>query len=287
MKKIALLLVFAVLSCQNPYGTVTTEDEKSAIIATVFKNVGDEQIEYLKDVFSDKMELVNSQGASSNKTSFIAGVENMMDLFDDIRFTDMNGDAEGAEIETNTYANGIVWTNIWNTFSATGKYTGQEVNFPFHISYQWEGNKIIKEVQFFDTTEIENEMNAKLAAANASEKIVVLLELKVNNGYSKADVAALVQKLNNFVRANEPNTYDYTYFISTDARKVFLLEKYYSSADMILHAQNFEGGPNFTPFMSTFEVDSFIVAGNATDELKETLKAYPVEYRSSIGGWIY
>ena len=73
MKKIALLLVFAVLSCQNPYGTVTTDDEKSAIIATVFKSVGDEQIEYLNEVFSDKMELVNSQGASSNKTSFIAG----------------------------------------------------------------------------------------------------------------------------------------------------------------------------------------------------------------------
>ena len=130
MKKIALLLVFAVLSCQNPYGTVTTEDEKSAIIATVFKNVGDEQIEYLKDVFSDKMELVNSQGASSDKTSFISGVENMMDLFDDIRFTDMNGDAEGAEIETNNYANGIVWTNIWNTFSATGTVSYTHLTLP-------------------------------------------------------------------------------------------------------------------------------------------------------------
>ena len=97
----------------------------------------------------------------------------------------------------------------------------------------------------------------------------------------------MVQKLNNFIRANEPNTYDYTYFISTDARKVFLLEKYYSSADMLLHARNFEGGPNFIPFMSTFEVDSFIVTGNATDLLKETLKVYSVEYRSSIGGWIY
>ena len=26
---------------------------------------------------------------------------------------------------------------------------------------------------------------------------------------------------------------------------------------------------------------------NDLKELKETLKAYPVEYRSSIGGWIY
>ena len=48
------------------------------------------------------------------------------------------------------YSNGNVWSSIWNNFSATGKYTGQKVNFPFHISYKWKGDKIIEEYQFFD-----------------------------------------------------------------------------------------------------------------------------------------
>ena len=99
------------------------------------------------------------------------------------------------------------------------------------------------------------------AAKNVSEKLVILLELKVTKGNSKEDVQTLVKKLNDFVRANEPNTYDYTYFISENGKRVFLVEKYLTSADMVLHANNFEGGPNFAPFMKMFEIDKFIIAG--------------------------
>ena len=37
MKKILLLLLVAVYSCQSPNGTVTTNDERSEIIKTLFK----------------------------------------------------------------------------------------------------------------------------------------------------------------------------------------------------------------------------------------------------------
>jgi hypothetical protein len=39
--------------------------------------------------------------------------------------------------------------------------------------------------------------------------------------------------------------------------------------------------------MKMFEIDKFIIADNATDALKDLLKAYPIEYRTSVGGWIY
>ena len=48
MKKILLLLLVAVYSCQSPNGTVTTNDERSEIIKTLFKNVSEENIDYLK-----------------------------------------------------------------------------------------------------------------------------------------------------------------------------------------------------------------------------------------------
>ncbi len=88
--------------------------------------------------------------------------------FDNITFESSDGDADGSEIETNYYSNGKVWTSIWNNFSATGKYTGQQINIPFHISYQWEGNKIIEEFQFYDMTAFENETAARNAKNNIS-----------------------------------------------------------------------------------------------------------------------
>ena len=70
-------------------------------------------------------------------------------------------------------------------------------------------SKISREVQFFDNAVFDKELNAMQAANNVSEKLVILLELKVTKGNTKEDVQTLVKKLNDFVRANEPNTYDY------------------------------------------------------------------------------
>ena len=166
-------------SCQKPYGTVTTNDEKSEIIKTLFQEVSNENIAYLEAVFSDSLVFINPHEQTLNKVEFIAAVSGLFDLFDDISFDPVDGDALGAEIETTTYDNGITWTNIWNNFKAKGAYTGQEVNFPFHISYQWDGDKIAKEVQFFDTSVFDNEANAKAAQTKSSQKLIVLLELEL------------------------------------------------------------------------------------------------------------
>ena len=119
MKKLLFLISIVAISCQSPYGSVTTTDQKSKIVEELFKNVSDENIDYLKEVFSDEMEFVDSKGNTLNKEGFIAGVENIFDLFDNIQFEEADADAEGSEIETTVYENGIIWTNIWNTFSAT------------------------------------------------------------------------------------------------------------------------------------------------------------------------
>lgn len=289
MKKILSLFLLGsiVYSCQQPYAMVSTNDEKSETIKTLFEKVGEENIDYLKEIFSDSMEFVNPLGDKLNKTGFIAAVENLYELFDDISIMEMDGDGLGAEVETVSYSNGIVWTNLWNTFSGTGHYTGQKVSFPFHLSYQWDGDKIIKEVQFFDLSVFEKEMNAKAAANNTSPKVVVNIDMVVNPGYSKADVKAFLVKLNQFIRTNEPNTYDYSYFMSDDGKRITLIEKFRTSEDLIFHADKFENGPNIETFMKMFTFKSFVVAGNTSEALRERIKAYPVEYRGNIGGWIY
>ena len=96
-----------------------------------------------------------------------------------------------------------------------------------------------------------------------------------------------METLTNFVRINEPNTYDYNYSISSNNSKITLLEKYKSSEDVIFHADNFENGPNFEKFFKMFTVEEFIIAGNSSKQLKDRLSSYDIDYRERIGGWSF
>ena len=287
MKRILVLFLISLFACEEPHGIISTTDEKSDIIRNVYKNVSEEKISYLKKVFSEDLVFVDPKRNSLNKSEFIASTENIFDLFEDITFEETVSDGLGTEIETNVFSNGVIWTNVWNTFTAKGKYTGQKISFPFHISYQWKDNKIVKEVQYYDTANFDKEIDAKAAVNKNSEKITLLLDLKINKGYNKKSVSEFLETLTNFVRINEPNTYDYNYSISSNNSKITLLEKYKSSEDVILHADNFENGPNFEKFFKMFTVEEFIIAGNSSDKLKDRLSSYDIDYRERIGGWSF
>ena len=286
MRNLILLTSLSIISsCGQPFAKIEVTDEKSKIIEKIFQEVSAENTGYLEEVFSDEMKMVNPKEVEFDKASFISGIKDMYDLFDNITFESSDGDADGSEIETNYYSNGKVWTSIWNNFSATGKYTGQQINIPFHISYQWEGNKIIEEFQFFDMTAFENEATASNAHNNTSQKISFLIEMKINKGKKLDEIKPFLAGLTSFMRNNEPEGYDYGYYISEDGKKVTLIEKYLTAEAAIKHADNFEGGPNMKPFLEMFTLESFIITGNATDQLKDRLKAWSPKYRTPIGGW--
>ena len=286
MRNLILLTSLSIImSCGQPFAKIEVTDKKSKIIEKIFQEVSAENTDYLEEVFSDEMKMVNPKEVEFDKASFISGIKDMYDLFDNITFESSDGDADGSEIETNYYSNGKVWTSIWNNFSATGKYTGQQINIPFHISYQWEGNKIIEEFQFFDMTAFENEATARNAQNNTSQKISFLIEMKINKGKKLDEIKPFLAGLTTFMRNNEPEGYDYGYYISEDGKKVTLIEKYLTSEAAIKHADNFEGGPNMKPFLEMFTLESFIITGNATDQLKDRLKAWSPKYRTPIGGW--
>tara|TARA_Y100001949_G_scaffold171808_1_gene174832 strand:- start:36 stop:926 length:891 start_codon:yes stop_codon:yes gene_type:complete len=286
MRNFILLTSLSIISsCGQPFAKIEVTDEKSKIIEKIFQEVSAENTDYIEEAFSDEMKMVNPKKVEFDKASFISGIKDMYDLFDNITFESSDGDADGSEIETNYYSNGKVWTSIWNNFSATGKYTGQQINIPFHVSYQWEGNKIIEEFQFFDMTAFENEATARNAQNNTSQKISFLIEMKINKGKKLDEIKPFLAGLTSFMRNNEPEGYDYGYYISEDGKKVTLIEKYLTSEAAIKHADNFEGGPNMKPFLEMFTLESFIITGNATDQLKDRLKAWSPKYRTPIGGW--
>jgi len=159
------MIALFLISCDAPknnFGYVSIDDEKSRNVVKIFEAVEDEEIGFLKEIFSKDLEFKDPNGTILNKDEFIAGVENIFDLFEDIEFEDSEFvDYDGLAVETTYYTNGQVWTNIWSTFEGKGKYTGNEVSFPFHISYLWDGDKIIGEIQFFSTKVFDAENEAK------------------------------------------------------------------------------------------------------------------------------
>ena len=159
------MITMFIISCDAPknnFGYVSIDDEKSRNVVKIFESVEDEEIGFLKEIFSKDLEFKDPNGTILNKDEFIAGVENIFDLFEDIEFEDSEFvDYDGLAVETTYYTNGQVWTNIWSTFEGKGKYTGNDVSFPFHISYLWDRDKIIGEIQFFSTKVFDAENEAK------------------------------------------------------------------------------------------------------------------------------
>ena len=61
---IKLLSLALMVSCAQPYAKIDVQDDKSQIVAKIFEEVSAERIDYLKEVFSDSMKMVNAKEMS-------------------------------------------------------------------------------------------------------------------------------------------------------------------------------------------------------------------------------
>jgi len=119
-----------------------------------------------------------------------------------------------------------------------------------------------------------------------SEEITFILELSTKDNLIK-DVEEFTQYLSDFIAEREPSSV-YGYFVSSDGKKVSLIERYINSEDGKQHGIDFINGPNFEKFFEMFEIESFITLGEASDEFKifALENGFEIEYRESIGGYV-
>lgn len=54
-------------------------------------------------------------------------------------------------VSTVTMNNGEVWTLIWSIWTADGKFTKKHITLPIHLALQWKGDKVVRELHFYDT----------------------------------------------------------------------------------------------------------------------------------------
>ncbi|MEC7233335.1 MAG: nuclear transport factor 2 family protein [Planctomycetota bacterium] len=65
---------------------------------------------------------------------------------------------------TSDYPEYGVWSYAWCTFLATSRATGEQFRFPLHIMWQWDGDKVVREFHYADTTRFNAHLEDSLAA---------------------------------------------------------------------------------------------------------------------------
>ena len=116
-----------------------------------------------------------------------------------------------------------------------------------------------------------------------SDSIIFYLDLNVTN--NSVNVEEFLDGVVKSVNETEPGTMLYEYYLSEDKKKVSLIEIYKTDADAVIHMKNFLAAPHSGPFLETFEIESFKVMGNSSNELKEILNDFTRDHRKLIRGF--
>jgi len=116
-----------------------------------------------------------------------------------------------------------------------------------------------------------------------SDSIIFYLDLNVIN--NSVNVEEFLNGVVESVNETEPGTILYEYYLSEDKKKVSLIEIYKTDADAVIHMKNFLAAPHSGPFLETFEIESFKVMGNSSNELKEILNDFTSDHRKLIRGF--
>ena len=286
MKKILLLTSVIILSCNNiPSGDLSgvLNDNSKEVKMTkeLMQKYSEGRFREIADMISDDSGEYYFNNVKVDKEGWLSAAEGHHDLFENIQ-----NDTEGINLTSAQYNNGTKWSMAWFQWTGKGKYTGEEVKIIVHHGFRFEDEKIVSAYHFFDPSLLDREIKAAEAINKTSKRVLGLAELKVNKGFTASNVEEFLLRFSKFVRETEPGTYDFGYFISSDGRKVNLVEKYNTSSDFVHHLNNFEQSDYSKEFMTLFTLNKVIIAGDASDELKAKAKAYGAELRPQVGGWI-
>ena len=88
------------------------------------------------------------------------------------------------------------------------------------------------------------------------------------------------------VKASEPNTMRYQYFINSDDTKLTLIEVYPDNDAALFHMTAFGSSPFADEFLASITITSFVVAGNASAALMEAVEPFTTDNRPFTQGFI-
>ena len=176
MRKILFILIASfAISCTNNGVTVTFDDEKSNAIRAHYQNYLNNDIDGLKSLWSPDLKIYMNSPDASGVDEISSLITAQHENFDNISMTfqdDEGGEDLGVWVQTITYPanNGYpetTMTQTWFTWNATGKASGNKLEVPAHIGFEWADGKIAKEWHNFDPSGMMAEL--ELAASQSEE----------------------------------------------------------------------------------------------------------------------
>ena len=115
----------------------------------------------------------------------------------------------------------------------------------------------------------------------------IIFTINANIVEGKAEsFKALLKDMVPAVKASEPDTTRYQYFMSPDNKKLTLIEVYPSNEAALFHLAAFAVSPFGEEFLASISITSFVVAGNASPELMKSLELFTSDYRPPVQGFI-
>ena len=120
----------------------------------------------------------------------------------------------------------------------------------------------------------------------ASEnQIIFAINADIADG--KADsFRSLLKEMVPAVKASEPNTIRYQYFLNSDDTKLTLIEVYPNSEAAVFHMTAFGVSPFAEEFLASITITSFVVAGNASPALMKAVEPFTTDNRPFVQGFI-
>jgi quinol monooxygenase YgiN len=115
--------------------------------------------------------------------------------------------------------------------------------------------------------------------------LIFQIDLKVADGQLET-FKGLVAEIVSFIKTEESATLIYNWYISEDNHKDMLPERYKNNQTTIKHVYSFISEIYVDHLMSICTFESITILGEASDELKETLKDFTEDLRNHIGGFV-
>ena len=120
----------------------------------------------------------------------------------------------------------------------------------------------------------------------ASEnQIIFAINAEIVDGKAES-FRSLLKEMVPAVKASEPNTIRYQYFLNSDNTKLTLIEVYPNSEAAVFHMTAFGVSPFAEEFLASINITSFVVAGHASAELMEAVAPFTSDNRPFVQGFI-
>ena len=115
----------------------------------------------------------------------------------------------------------------------------------------------------------------------------IIFAINADIAVGKADsFRSLLKEMVPAVKASEPNTIRYQYFVNSDDTKLTLIEVYPDSEAAVFHMTAFGVSPFAEEFLASITITSFVVAGNASPALMKAVEPFTTDNRPFVQGFI-